>query len=158
MSTDYLLHNHNVYFSQDGRFWQCAHQKDYLCEAKLLTDGTKTVRKVAGVHNHPPPSRQGSALQHENNPAAAPDDDDDMTQDDDASSVEDSAEEESLQTLVTARDVWLPTLTSALDDIIQRRHPEASSDTKQGGFLLPLLGALGALGALASGTKHKRKT
>jgi FLYWCH zinc finger domain len=156
MTTSYKLHGKNLYFSNDGRLWQCVRNKDLLCESTLMTDGGRHIRKEGGVHNHPP-TASGGAHPHENVPVADPDedDDDDMTQDD-ASSVGDPSDE-SLQTLVTARDVWLPALSTALDDILQRRHPEAS-DTKEGGFLLPLLGAISALGALASKTHGKRKT
>ena len=67
--------------------------------------------------------------------------------------------DESVQTLLTARDVWIPALTDSIDTVFRhmgQTESATNSDVKEGGYLPIILRALGMLAGRPRGTKTTR--
>ena len=67
--------------------------------------------------------------------------------------------DESVQTLLTARDVWIPALTDSIDTVLHHMGQTASAanpDIKEGGYLPIILRVLGMLAGRPRGTKTIR--
>ena len=65
----------------------------------------------------------------------------------------------SVQTLLTARDVWIPALTDSIDVVLRHMGQTTSADSpdiKEGGYLPIILRDLGMLAGRPRGTKTTR--